>query len=479
MLAPKRLIKSANICTDEKIYKPEELNKLLLGKNKQISQSFKEIKIIGDVIGIKAFKSSGCSFKIIHSNESVICKVWERTCGIYLNDIFKYENNQCIVQGNLNASFFGGNHSYSIDVLSISIISDDTKLKALKIQCEENGYFENKKLFEWNSIKKIGVLSKKGTQGYDDFYNQLIVPIDLKLEEITLEGVKTSNDCINGIDNLQTCDLIVILRGGGDTSEISNSYDTIELFEAIKKSKVPVVTAIGHEQDKDDKLLVTMISDYNYATPTSFVKILNKKLLEPILEKIDQNIELIDEQFNKIYETQEAKLFTDLECFIEKFLYDKFGGRILKLHSNETNIILQKDNKFYNNTLDFSNEIILENDDITSKDKIENSIQERNINKIKKNFIKFNNDNHKLTSSIETSFKNIEKNENNEQKFSDANAKKINTIYLTNFSINTKSFKKLVEFKQMFLWYSSCIKNSENLDITEIGNIYKFINNSL
>lgn len=56
MLAPKRLIKSANICTDEKIYKPEELNKLLLGKNKQISQSFKEIKIIGDVIGIKAFK---------------------------------------------------------------------------------------------------------------------------------------------------------------------------------------------------------------------------------------------------------------------------------------------------------------------------------------------------------------------------------------------------------------------------------------
>ena len=55
----------------------------------------------------------------------------------------------------------------------------------------------------------------------------------------------------------------MIIRGGGDTSGISNSFDTIELFDAIYSSKIPIITAIGHEADTGDKLLITNVSDYD------------------------------------------------------------------------------------------------------------------------------------------------------------------------------------------------------------------------
>ena len=75
------------------------------------------------------------------------------------------------------------------------------------------------------------------------------------MNQITLEGEKTSPECIKAIENSQDSDLILIIRGGGDTAEISNPFDTEELFKSIKSSEVPIVTAIGHEQDKGDKLI--------------------------------------------------------------------------------------------------------------------------------------------------------------------------------------------------------------------------------
>ena len=37
----------------------------------------------------------------------------------------------------------------------------------------------------------------------------------------------------------------------------------------MKKSNVPIITAIGHEQDKGDKLLITNVSDIDFPTPTA------------------------------------------------------------------------------------------------------------------------------------------------------------------------------------------------------------------
>lgn len=135
---------------------------------------------------------------------------------------------------------------------------------------------------EWNNIKKIGIISKEGTQGYNDFYNQFNVPLDIHLMQISLEGVKTSRERGEAIQKLEYTDLIIIIRGGGNTGEISNSFDVIEIFDIIKKSNVPIAISIGHEQDKGDKLLITNVSDIDFPAPSVCAKYLNKNLFNPI-----------------------------------------------------------------------------------------------------------------------------------------------------------------------------------------------------
>lgn len=75
--------------------------------------------------------------------------------------------------------------------------------------------------------------NKKDTQGYTDFLKQLYIPVDITNYEIPLEGPNTSSSIIECLKNydLKSFQLIIILRGGGNTTEISNSFNKIELFK--------------------------------------------------------------------------------------------------------------------------------------------------------------------------------------------------------------------------------------------------------
>jgi len=325
------------------IYNPSELNQILLNETKNIAENFQQIYIIGDIKDFRKWKRSGCSFKLYLKNDSIDCKVWESS-GLFPNDIEKYVNTQCIISGAVNADYFNG-HKFSINVEKIKMQNNNTKLNELKLICDERNYFKNKKEINWNSITKIGIISKKNSQGYNDFCNQFKLPIPLFLEQISLEGSKTVKECCSAIKKLQTCDIILIVRGGGNTVEISNSFDNIKLFDSIKKSKVPIITAIGHEQDKGDKLLITQVSDFNFSTPTSLAKDLNGYILKLINQNIDSLLKDNYDNFINLIENENNILYNKLKIYLHLFIKNKFGGQIIKVDNNETNIIINKNNK--------------------------------------------------------------------------------------------------------------------------------------
>ena len=462
-----------NSINNDKIYEPKELNDLLLDETKQIANNYQKLSLIGDIINFKKWKRSGCSIDITMNDNKIPCKVWEKN-GLKPDDIKKYLDNKCIITGKLIANYFHG-HRFSINLISIKLIDNNTKLKELKSICKNKGYFENKKKVEWNNIKKIGIISKKHTQGYDDFYNQFNVPLDITLMPISLEGVKTSRQCGEAIQKLKDTDLIIIIRGGGDTGEISNSFDVIELFDIIKKSNVPIVTAIGHEQDKGDKLLITNVSDIDFPTPTACAKDLNKIFYNPLIHILDDLLNSNEELFDDSLEKNNAKLYKDLNCYLEYFKKSIFGGQIIKVDNNETNIIIKKNGKYYKNNLNFDSELKLKKQDITLMDDIENALDENDIVTIKENFNKLNTKKDKLSSDILDNIKIIKKNEKIEVKFSDTNASKITKYYLKQIP-KTTNLNNLIKIRKLLLWYKEQIEESMNgKDIDEIKNIYNFI----
>ena len=223
------------------------INTTLNKKTKEWCVKFKNIKITGEIKTKKNYYSFTI-FDITENGESFKCKYLDN--GESLDTKIVYDMYGSIELGRYGLEFV-------VDTF-IEKESSITKLEKLKTECKKKGYFSNKKDLYYNDLNNIVILSKEGSQGYNDFIEHLKIPLKIKLINICLEGENTKKDIIKAMKKIpKTCNLIIIMRGGGMTTDISLSFDHIEIFESIKNSSIPVMTAIGHTRDCKDSLLIT------------------------------------------------------------------------------------------------------------------------------------------------------------------------------------------------------------------------------
>lgn len=142
------------------------------------------------------------------------------------------------------------NNDYEFSFIIKELLNDTSNISYIENlinECNNLKLFDNKKIINWNNIKTIALLSKQDTHGYNDFItllNKFNNPINIKLFEIVLEGKQTEPSLITTINdinnNCNNIDIILILRGGGDTNNISLSFDKLNIFNCIKQSKIPI-----------------------------------------------------------------------------------------------------------------------------------------------------------------------------------------------------------------------------------------------
>jgi len=350
----------------------KRLNEILFERCCEVSEEFPEISLKGEIVDCKIFRNnSGISFKIKDEYGMFNCKSWNYWCNIKEN-----ENSTCIISGFIKVNYFNNQYNFFLE-LNKDIIkeNDNSSIKSLKEECQNKGYFLNKKRIDWNFIRTIGVISKKETQGYNDFIKQLKVDFKIILKEIVLEGINTEKTLINAIQDFQNEDVeaIIIIRGGGSTIEISNSYDKMSIFDIMKNSNKPIITAIGHEADKDERLLITSISDLDYPTPSRLAIEINKDRLR-----------IIENELKRIREKFMKKEYLVLSVYVEKWIKDKYGAMIISIN-DDSFIIIEKNNKFYKMrmTLRKDKEIKITNEDIMMKKMIEEAIKNYDISSLR------------------------------------------------------------------------------------------------
>ena len=301
------------------------------------------------------------------------------------------------------------------------------------------------------------------------------MPICTFLKEIALEGETTSKSVIKSIKEFQEegVDVIIIIRGGGSTIDISNSFDRMDIFEIIKTSTIPIITAIGHEADKDDKLLITSISDYDYPTPTSASLELNKIFIDPLLAKLENCLDEVNDSFNKSSEREKEREYISLKCLFERAVKVKFGGRILSIEDGEEYIIIQRGDEFFRNTLHFTDLIDITKNDIELKILIEESIDNEAVASVKENIKIFTKD-VLLSELIDECIKKIETVEKLEDKFESTEPKKVKAVYCKHVKLDKVDSKKLIQLRSLYMWYIEILKelNAENSD--EIREIIEF-----
>lgn len=87
-----------------------------------------------------------------------------------------------------------------------------------------------------------------------------------------MQGQRAAGEVIEALDRLERnaeVDVIVVARGGGSVEDLLPFSDE-GLLRAVHRTKTPVVSAIGHEQDTP---LLDLVADVRASTPTDAAKL--------------------------------------------------------------------------------------------------------------------------------------------------------------------------------------------------------------
>ncbi len=180
-------------------------------------------------------------------------------------------------------------YGYALDVCDIEpsyTVGDMERRKRmiLKRLADEGVIALNKELPFPLLPKRIAVISSSAAAGYGDFCDQLdsnaygfrfyteLFPAPMQGNGVE-QGIIAALDSIAG--NLGFWDAVVIIRGGGATSDLS-CFDTYELANNCAQFPLPIITGIGHRRDES---ILDIVAHTSVKTPTAAAELLIHSML--------------------------------------------------------------------------------------------------------------------------------------------------------------------------------------------------------
>ena len=196
------------------------------------------------------------------SKESVSCVIWggeKQLCSELIDKGFELEAELQVmfaVKVDLNPS----RSSISLNVVGVVAEYTIGKLAALRektnSRLKEEGLFEKNKALSLPLLPvKIGILTSAGGTVINDFKASLdLAEFGFKLYwyPVSVQGSSASKDIVKGIkvlSDIKNLDAILLFRGGGSAADLM-VFNEYSVAKAICKCSVPVLSAIGHQEDQ-------------------------------------------------------------------------------------------------------------------------------------------------------------------------------------------------------------------------------------
>ncbi|MDA0971305.1 MAG: exodeoxyribonuclease VII large subunit [Proteobacteria bacterium] len=272
-----------------------------------LEENFGLIRVRGEISKVKDFKGH-YYFSLKDENFVLNAVCWARN--VELLNIKPEEGMEVFAQGKITTYAKGSISNYQLQVDQIDIHGEGALLKIFekrKKKLKEEGLFDEKHKQPLPFLPdKIGIVTSPTGSVIMDIIDRVKkrFPTNLEIFPITVQGTRSAQEIISGIEffNLKSkVDLIIIARGGGGAEDFLPFNDE-EVVRTVFRSKVPIISAIGHETDFT---LLDFVADVRAATPTAAaemavpeIKNLNRQIIE-LFKNLKFTIELV---FNKANE---------------------------------------------------------------------------------------------------------------------------------------------------------------------------------
>ena len=177
------------------------------------------------------------------------------------------------------------------------------------LQLQKDGLLDAQQLLPLPTlIRRIAVISSPHAAGYEDFKHQLEhSPFTFHLSTFpaTMQGESAAKSILAALEEIsqqltvnsqQPFDCVVIIRGGGATTDLS-CFDDYELCAVCAQFEIPVLTGIGHTRDIS---VLDLVAHEALKTPTA--------VAEWFIHRLDDQVNRINDLLQRLQRTAERQI---------------------------------------------------------------------------------------------------------------------------------------------------------------------------
>ena len=242
---------------------------------KTLEESFEQVSVIGEISNFKAHVSGHWYFSLKDADAVINCTMWK---GFNQYVFFTPQDGmKIIVNGKLTV--YPPRGSYQLDIRSMKpagLGELQEAFEKLKKKLEAEGLFDEKFKKSIPSFpQKIGVVTAIDGAAFRDLVS--VAERRFPLAEIVIaparvQGSGAAESIVNSIKLLNEytgIDVIIVARGGGSIEDLWAFNEEI-VARAIFKSKVPIISGVGHEVDFT---IADYVADLRAPTPSVAMEI--------------------------------------------------------------------------------------------------------------------------------------------------------------------------------------------------------------
>lgn len=281
-----------------------------------LEESFGQISVVGEISNFKSHISGHWYFSLKDSDAVINCTMWK---GFNQYVFFTPQNGMKII-ANGRLTVYPPRGSYQLDIRSIKpagLGELQEAFEKLKKKLEAEGLFDEEFRKEIPAFPlKIGVVTAIDGAAFKDITSvaQRRFPIaEIVIAPARVQGSGAAESIVNGIKQLNDypdIDVIIVARGGGSIEDLWAFNEEI-VARAIFKSKIPIISGVGHEVDFT---IADYVADLRAPTPSVAMEIATpniEDINEFIVGFVSQSIQNIEE----LIETKTEQIRLNLHSY--------------------------------------------------------------------------------------------------------------------------------------------------------------------
>lgn len=254
----------------------------------------KEVFVQGEIANLRDYRGH-LYFTLKDQNASVRAVMWQSArSGL---SFVPEDGMQVILAGNVSVFERDGIYQiYATYMEPSGLGALYASLEKLKEKLEKEGFFKEERKRPLPMFpRKIGLVTSKRGAAIRDIISvgkRRYPGVEFVLADCKVQGEGAAQDIAAGIralNEIPDVDVIIVGRGGGSQEDLFVFNDE-DVARAIFLSRVPIVSAVGHERDVT---IADLVADVRAATPSAAAE-----LVVPNVEQIRTTVENLVKRAN-------------------------------------------------------------------------------------------------------------------------------------------------------------------------------------